>query len=109
MSNDDSNNTPIYAVWHDTIEGDNWNLDQYLNDCGAAVAAVGGELLTWDFNVASMEGEHPNKAIAIVKFPSKEKFDEFYKTPAYQDSLKMRLDATKPGSFGVLARGGLHK
>jgi uncharacterized protein (DUF1330 family) len=99
---------PVYAVWHDTISGAGWDINKYVPSCSKAISDAGGEILSWDMAVDSIEGTTTKKAIAIVKFPSRAKFEQFYNDPVYQDALKLRLDNTDAGSWAAVARAGVH-
>jgi uncharacterized protein (DUF1330 family) len=109
MAEEEVKEVPVYGVWHDTIGGDKWDIDAYVPPCAAAIEKAGGSIVAWDMAISKIEGAPPKTAVAIVKFPSKAKFDEFYKDPGYQDALQMRLDNTDSGSWAALVREGLHK
>ena len=101
--------TPVYVVWNDTISGEDWDMDKYVGAAAPALGPVGGELLTWDLNSTVLEGKQVHKGVAILKFPSRAKLDEWYATPSYQEAKKNRLANTKEGSISLVARAGLHK
>lgn len=56
-----------------------------------------------------LEGKLARKGVAVVKFPSREKMDEFYNNSDYAAGLKNRLECTAERSVALVARAGLHK
>lgn len=54
----------------------------------------GGELIVADFDSEAVEG-NPRKVTIIVSFPDRDAARAWYKSPAYQEVLPLRLDNTE--------------
>jgi len=50
------------------------------------------------------EGDAPASYMFIFEFESRDVFEEFYNSPAYQEALAIRLRASKPTAIMVMER-----
>ncbi|MFT6657868.1 DUF1330 domain-containing protein [Maritalea sp.] len=75
---------------------------EYMVHARPAVEKFGGEYLVrgGDFNV--VEGTHLQpRRLVLLKFPSKQNFDEFYASDAYQKARAIRLPLSDMTMIGV--------
>ncbi len=92
----------VYVVAQGRIENREM-LDQYVAKAIPTIQAGGGRVLGFDESPAVVEGELDLPRTVILEFPSKEAFQAWYDSPAYQEILPLRLDST-PGRL-VLVNG----
>ena len=55
----------------------------------------GGRFLARGGKLTIVEGAWPHQRTVILEFPSREKAEAWYRSPAYQDILPLRLKATR--------------
>lgn len=75
---------------------------EYMVHARPAVEKFGGEYLVrgGDFNV--VEGTHLQpRRLVLLKFPSKQNFDDFYASDAYQKARAIRLPLSDMTMIGV--------
>ena len=75
---------------------------EYQGGAGPAVAAHGGEIVSFDVAAESVEGTAPGPQTVIIKFESTEALKGWYNSPEYQEVVGKRLDATD--GFAVIAQ-----
>lgn len=86
-----------FVAVHNVTDPD--QLRQYV-----AAASGGGlgaaEVVAADEDAVTYEGD-PRSRVVILRFPSQEAVDEWYKSEAYQKALPLRLNATSDNWAGV--------
>lgn len=92
-----SENKPVYAIASYQIEDFDTFFAGYAQPVHGAMSDVGAEILSASPEVDVREGAHPNNWSILLKFPSADVFDAFYKSPAYQALFKVRENVTQAG------------
>jgi uncharacterized protein (DUF1330 family) len=75
---------------------------EYLSTVGPTLEPYGGELLVADFESAIIEGS-PFPVTIVVKFPSQQSANDWYRSEEYQEVVHHRTDNTE--GFVVFADG----
>lgn len=70
---------------------------------GPSVAQHGGEVVVADRDAIALEGGKPGNVV-VLRFPSAEAADAWYRSPEYQAALPHRLGSTADGR-AVIAAG----
>ena len=91
---------PVYVIAQGRIE-DRAMLDQYVSKVIPTIKAGGGRILGFDETPEVIEGEVAYPRTVILEFPTREAFDAWYGSSAYQEILPLRLDST-PGTLIVV-------
>ena len=66
-------------------------LAAYAQLAAPAIAAGGGRFLARGGTLTVLEGEWPHERTVVLEFPSREKAEAWYHSPAYQKILPLRL------------------
>jgi uncharacterized protein (DUF1330 family) len=92
----------VYFVVNGTVD-DPAMLADYLTAAGASGGLVPMKILTADTECETIEGTPAGSRTVILEFESEADFRTWYDSPAYQEALPKRLQATT--GFGLLAKG----
>jgi len=76
------------------IVNDQAMFDLYRKDVPATVTAFGGQFIVRGGNLTIVEGEWPFQRTVIIEFPSRDAAEAWYKSPAYQKLLPLRLKSS---------------
>lgn len=68
-------------------------FQQYAEQSGATFAPFGGEISTKGKFAGTLTGDQNHDAVAIIKFPTMEKLEGWYNSPAYQNIIPLRDEA----------------
>ncbi len=90
-----------FVAVHNVTDPD--QLREYVAAAGGTLGSA--ELIAADQNATTYEGD-PRSRVVILRFPSKEAVDEWYKSEAYQKALPLRLNATSDNWAGVVTAFG---
>ena len=91
---------PAYIVV-DIQVTDPETMKQYSPRAAALVESLGGRSIVRGGKVEVLEGEPPAGRVAIVQFPSMERAQQFWNSPAYREIVPIRHKAAKTRSFLV--------
>ena len=78
-----------YCVVYEIID-DPKPFEEYRRQVLSTIEAHGGRFLVRGGAFTVLEGEMPYNRIALLEFPSREKAEEWYKSPEYQRILPLR-------------------
>jgi len=85
---------PVYLVA--TVSVTDW--DKYMSDYASiaipAIVGAGGEVLVGAQEVSVVEGSYDHNWTVVVKFPSADAANGFYRSPEYQAVIPARHAAT---------------
>ena len=90
----------VYVVAQSRIE-DPEKLGSYVAKALPTIQASGGRVLGFDETPEMVEGTVDHPRTVILEFESKEAFQRWYDSPAYQEILPLRLEST-PGTLIVV-------
>lgn len=90
----------VYVVAQGRVENREM-LGQYVAKAIATVRASGGRIIGFDESPDVVEGEVGHPRTVILEFPSREAFQAWYDSDAYQAILRLRLEST-PGTLIVV-------
>ncbi len=79
-----------YAIVGENIH-DQAMFDSYRKDVPPTLAPFKGEFVVRGGAFTVLEGELPYKRLVVVAFPSRAEAEAWYKSPAYQKLLPLRL------------------
>jgi uncharacterized protein (DUF1330 family) len=82
----------VYCVVYETIENEKM-FSKYRAQVMPTIEAYGGRFLVRGGAFTVLEGEMPFKRIAVLEFPSRQKSEDWYRSPAYQRILPLRTQA----------------
>jgi len=91
-----------YFVFHNRVH-DAKKLQEYASKVGATLEPYHPEILVFADRAELIEGKTDQLRTVVIKFDSREAAMAWYKSPAYQAVLPLRLQATE--GFAVLAEG----
>ena len=74
---------------------------EYMKRTPGAVDKYGGKFIVRGGDVMTLEGEGETRRMVLIEFPSVKKAKEFYYSPEYQETKKLREGAAT-GQFLVL-------
>lgn len=92
-----------YVVVQESVT-DQAMFDAYRKDVPATIAAHGGRFIVRGGALTVVEGQWPLPRLVIIEFPSRAAAEGWYKSPAYQKLLPLRLKSST-GNF-VIVDGG---
>ena len=92
-----------YVVVQESVT-DQAMFDAYRKDVPATIAAHGGRFIVRGGALTVVEGQWPLPRLVIIEFPSRAAAEGWYKSPAYQKLLTLRLKSST-GNF-VIVDGG---
>jgi uncharacterized protein (DUF1330 family) len=78
-----------YVVVQETVK-DQATFDAYRKEVLPTVAAQGGRFIVRGGKLTVLEGEWPMRLV-ILEFPTREAAEAWYRSPAYQKILPLRL------------------
>ena len=91
-----------YFVWHNRLHHADM-LQQYLSKVLDTMAPYHPEIVVFDEQAQTVEGNAPGPRTIVIKFDSRDTAMAWYNSPEYQEVLPLRLAAIE--GFGVLADG----
>jgi uncharacterized protein (DUF1330 family) len=80
-----------YVIVQENMHGDQAPYDEYRKHVIASFEPYGGKFLARGGKLTVLEGEWPYERTVILEFPSREKAEAWYHSPAYQKILPLRL------------------
>jgi uncharacterized protein (DUF1330 family) len=69
--------------------------DLYRKDVLETIEAYGGRFLVRGGTMTVLEGSWPHQRTVVIEFPSRKDAEAWYRSPAYQKILPLRLKAAK--------------
>ena len=69
-------------------------FSEYRKAVPATLEAFGGKFIVRGGKLKLLEGEWPHSRLVIIEFPSREAAEGWYKSPAYQKIIGLRLSST---------------
>ncbi len=81
-----------YCIVYETID-DPKPFEEYRSQVMPTLDAYEGRFIVRGGTFTALEGEMPYQRIAVLEFPSREKAEGWYNSPAYQRILPLRLKA----------------
>jgi len=78
-------------IVQENLSGDKAPLEEYRKQVVATFEPYGGKFLARGGKLTVLEGEWPHQRTVILEFPSREKAEAWYHSPAYQKILPLRL------------------
>ena len=70
---------------------DELTFSEYRKAVPATLEAFGGRFVVRGGDLKILEGEWPHPRLVIIEFPSREAADGWYRSPAYQKIIGLRL------------------
>jgi uncharacterized protein (DUF1330 family) len=89
-----------YMVGQIEVE-DPEGYEAYSKDVLPTITAFGGRFLVRGGKMTKIEGEWPFSRAVVIEFPSREAAEGWYRSPAYQKLLPLRLKASR-GNFIIV-------
>jgi uncharacterized protein (DUF1330 family) len=80
-----------YIIVQENLTGDQAPFEEYRRHVIASFEPFGGKFLARGGKLTVLEGEWPYERSVILEFPSREKAEAWYHSPAYQKILPLRL------------------
>ena len=80
-----------YAIVQENLTGDREPFEEYRRQVMATLEPHGGKFLVRGGKFTVLEGAWPHQRTVILEFPSREKAEAWYHSPAYQKILPLRL------------------
>lgn len=96
---------PAYCVFICKRVHDRSKLETYWANARKALAGHQAKMLAAYTNFEVIEGDDAMKAVAMAEFPSMEGAQSWYKSPAYADFRKLRLEGAD--FFSFIVDGGI--
>jgi uncharacterized protein (DUF1330 family) len=81
-----------YCIVYESVD-DPKLFEQYRSQVMPTIEAYQGRFIVRGGAFAVLEGEMPHQRVVILEFPSREKADAWYHSPAYQRILPLRTGA----------------
>lgn len=82
---------------------DEKEYQKYLENCDEVFSKYNGEYLAVDDNPTVLEGSWNHSKAVVIRFPSEEDFNDWYKSNEYQELIEIRLKAAVCDT--ILVRG----
>jgi uncharacterized protein (DUF1330 family) len=82
-----------YVVVQERVK-DEATFDAYRKEVMPTIAAHGGRFIVRGGTMTVLEGEWPLPRLIILEFPSREAAETWYRSPAYQKILPLRLKSS---------------
>ena len=89
-----------YVIVQESIQ-DQETFDKYRKDVPATLQAFGGEFVVRGGTLTILEGEWVHPRLVVIAFPSRADAEAWYKSPAYQRIVPLRLAASS-GNFVIV-------
>lgn len=83
-----------YCIVYERLH-DQKMFEEYRKQVMPTIEAYGGKFLVRGGKFTALEGEMPFERIAMLEFPSRKAAEDWYHSPAYQEILPLRLNATE--------------
>jgi uncharacterized protein (DUF1330 family) len=80
-----------YVIVQETLTGDQAPFEEYRSQVMATLEPYGGKFLVRGGTLTVLEGEWPHQRTVVLEFPSRERAETWYHSPAYQKILPLRL------------------
>ena len=84
---------------------DDQEYQKYLDDVDEVFAKFRGTYLAVDDLPEILEGEWENERAVLIRFDSKEDFNNWYYSDEYQNILKHRLNASRCNTILIKGKG----
>ena len=81
-----------YVIVQETIK-DQAMFDTYRSGVVATLEPFGGKFIVRGGHLTVVEGEWPHSRLVVAEFPSQAAAESWYKSPAYQKLLPLRLNS----------------
>jgi uncharacterized protein (DUF1330 family) len=85
---------PAYVIGHITVK-DPEKWAEYRSRVPATLAPWGGEVVLRGRRITVLSGEHPYSDTVVIQFPDAGAIAEWYRSPAYQTLIPLRLQAAE--------------
>lgn len=89
-----------YAIVQETVK-DQAMFDTYRSGVVATLEPFGGKFVVRGGRLTIVEGEWPHPRVVVIEFPSRQAAEDWYKSPAYQKLLPLRLNSCA-GNFVIV-------
>jgi uncharacterized protein (DUF1330 family) len=89
-----------FAIVQETVT-DPAMFDAYRKDVAATLAPFGGQFIVRGGTLTLLEGEWHHPRLVVIEFPSRAAAEGWYRSPAYQKLLPLRL-ASAAGNFVIV-------
>ena len=83
-----------YCIVYETIDNEKM-FSEYRAQVVPTIEAYGGRFLVRGGAFTVLEGVMPFTRIAMLEFPSRQKAEDWYRSPAYQRILPLRTQASR--------------
>lgn len=83
-----------YVVVQERVH-DEKMFGEYRKDVMATIEAHGGTFVVRGGNLTVVEGQWPMPRFVVIEFPSRQAAEAWYKSPAYQKILPLRLKSAE--------------
>jgi uncharacterized protein (DUF1330 family) len=67
---------------------------RYRQEIVPTTEPFGGKFIARGGKLTTLEGKWPHPRLVIIEFPSRAAAEDWYKSPAYQKIIALRLDST---------------
>jgi uncharacterized protein (DUF1330 family) len=82
-----------YVVVQESVT-DQATFDAYRQEVVPTIAAHGGRFVVRGGALTVLEGQWPLQRLVIIEFPSRQAAEAWYRSPAYQKILPLRLKSS---------------
>jgi uncharacterized protein (DUF1330 family) len=82
-----------YVIVQETVK-DEEMFAAYRNGVVATLEEFGGRFVVRGGQLTVVEGEWPHPRLVVIEFPSREAAEGWYRSPAYQELLPLRLGSS---------------
>jgi uncharacterized protein (DUF1330 family) len=89
-----------YAIVQETVK-DQAMFDAYRSGVVATLEPFGGKFVVRGGHLTVVEGEWPHPRLVVIEFPSRNAAEDWYRSPAYQKLLPLRLKSAA-GNFVIV-------
>jgi len=89
-----------YAIVQETVK-DPAMFETYRSGVVATLEPFGGKFVVRGGRLTIVEGEWPHPRLVVIEFPSRQAAEDWYKSPAYQKLLPLRLKSAA-GNFVIV-------
>lgn len=89
-----------YVIVQETVK-DQAMFDTYRNGVVATLEPFGGKFVVRGGHLTVVEGVWPHPRLVVIEFPSRQAAEDWYKSPAYQKVLPLRLKSAD-GNFVIV-------
>ena len=82
-----------YVIVQETVS-DQKLFDDYRSNVMATLTEFAGRFIIRGGNLTIVEGEWPHQRTVVLEFPSRDAAESWYKSPAYQKVLPLRMSSS---------------